>query len=114
MNYLEEAFAPINAINREIVHRNAWGHLAPEPRLAYRGFVLFATSEYAGDRIVIRTAFPGMPDNPWFFEDLMEWLFGNEKLSEGALYEWNGTYTKRKNGSFHFEGKQVERMPKSL
>lgn len=113
MNYMQAAFAPVEAINREIVKANTWGHLAPEPRRSYSGVILFATSEYGGDRMVIRTDFPGMNDNPWFFEDLHEWMFGGEKLSEGCVFEWRGTYTKRKNGSYHFKGKCNERIPAS-
>jgi hypothetical protein len=60
---LQEAFAPIEAVYREAVLRDTWGHLAPEPGRKYAGTILFTHSEY-GDITVIRTDFPGLPDSP--------------------------------------------------
>jgi hypothetical protein len=38
-------------------------------------------------------------------------LCAAEGVKQGGVYQWAGTYTKRKNGTFHFKGKRVERMP---
>lgn len=112
MNYMEKAFEPANALYRARVAADTWGHLAPQPRRAYHGTMVLAASEYGGDRIIIRTDFADLPDSPWFFDDLHEWLFSKRvQLNEGGIYEWSGTYTKRKNGTFHFKGTLVERIP---
>jgi hypothetical protein len=116
MNYMERAFAPAIEKYRAEVMADTWGHLGPEPRRAYRGSLVFVTSEYGGDRTIVRTNFPDLPDSPWFYEDMNEWMFTDKllKLREGGVYEFTGTYTKRKNGTFHFKGRIVERMPPAM
>jgi hypothetical protein len=89
------------------VMQETWGHLAPVPRLAYQGTILFAHGAY-GDLVIIRADFPDLPDSPWFFDDLNQ--FVDSWLTEaGKLYEFSGTYTKFKNGGFRFSGKPRER-----
>lgn len=106
---MSEAWAPIEAAQKHRVMRQTFGHLAPIPRNAYRGSILFAHSEY-GDLVALRSDFPGLPDSPWFFSDMMEFII-SAKTEAGRIYEFEGTYTRRKNGSHHFKGRTLERMP---
>lgn len=106
---MAEAFAPIEAKYKTEVMANTWGHLYPKTRQAYEGSILFAHSEY-GDLVPLRTDFPDLPDSPWFFSDMMDFI-GKSKTDAGRIYEFQGTYTRRKNGSHHFKGRVVERMP---
>jgi hypothetical protein len=106
---ISEAFAPWEASYKARVMGETWGHLAPKPRNAYRGSILFAQSEY-GDLVALRTDFPDLPDSPWLFNDIMEFICA-AKTEAGGIYEFEGTYTRRKNGTHHFKGRTVERMP---
>lgn len=106
---MADAFAPILAAHKNRVMCETWGHLAPVPRNSYRGSIVFAHGEY-GDLVPLRTDFPSLPDSPCFFSDLME-LISSAKTEPGRIYEFEGTYTRRKNGSHHFKGRTVERMP---
>jgi hypothetical protein len=57
------------------VLRETWGHLAPEPGRSYRGSILFAASEYGDYPVMpIRAEFDGLPDSPWFYEALCEFV----------------------------------------
>lgn len=106
---MDEAWSPIHAAQKHRVMADTWGHLAPRPQTAYRGSILFAHGEY-GNLVALRTDFPELPDSPWFFHDMMEFI-GAAKTEAGCIYEFEGTYTRRKNGSHHFKGRTVERMP---
>lgn len=106
---LQHVIPQIQADARARVQADMWGHLAPKPRTAYRGTILFTHSEY-GDMTLIRTDFGELPSSPWFYEDMTDFMFGC-KTVPGGIYEWEGTYTKRKNGTCHFKGRTVERMP---
>lgn len=108
---IADAFAPWIAAHKARVMGETWGHLAPKPRQSYRGSILFCHSEY-GDLVPIRCDFRDLPDSPWFFQDLIDFIVAS-KTEPGGIYEFDGTYTKRKNGTFHFKGRTVERMPQS-
>lgn len=102
-NYMQEAFAPAEAEYRNRVIHATWGHLAPEPRKKYRGYVLFTFGEY-GDITVIKDNFEGLPDSPWFYEHVHE--FASRKVkTRGRVYRFDGTYMMLKNGNSRFSGK---------
>jgi hypothetical protein len=102
---LEEAFAPIEQVNRAIVINNTWGHLAPIPQQKYNGSILFCYGEY-GDVTPIKTDFKNLPNSPWFFEDMNEFISDKcNELSYGNVYKFIGTYIKFKNGNYRFSGK---------
>lgn len=102
---IADAFAPAEAHYKAQVTNETWGHLAPEPRRKYNGFILFAHAAY-GDLTVIDYRFKNLEDSPWFCEDLHEFINGiaGEK-PQGRIYRFDGTYMKYKNGSHSFSGK---------
>jgi hypothetical protein len=114
---LQEAFEPIEEMNRAVVMADTWGHLAPKPNTKYPGFIVFCHSEY-GDITPIRVDFPNLPDSPWFFDDLIDFISnrvcsrGTVHLPEGEVYLFTGTYTKFQNGNYRFSGKIKKITPK--
>lgn len=104
-NYMQEAFAPVDAVNREIVYRDTWRHLAPEPRRTYRGYIVYAYGAW-GDIVPVDSEFDGLSSSPWFFEDMNNYIC--EQITETTavgIYRFDGTYTRFKNGSCRFSGK---------
>lgn len=102
-NYMQDAFAPIDAMNRATIARHTFGHLAPKPRQVYTGWIVFTYGSY-GDYVVIDDGFDGLPDSPWFFEDMNEFICDKAERP-GTVYRFDGTYTKFKNGAYRFSGK---------
>jgi len=100
---LADAFAPVEALNRAIVSRNTFGHLAPEPQKKYYGWVIVAIG-IGGNSIIFDYEFNGLPVSPWFAEDLDEFSFDETANKEIGLYKFDGWYMKFKNGNFHFGG----------
>lgn len=89
--------------NYNAVMRNTWGHLAPEHRKVYHGEILFAFGEY-GDIIPIRCNFKDLPDSPWFYDQMNDFIAEKSK-DKGAIYRFEGTYMLFKNGKCRFSGK---------
>lgn len=112
MSYMEAAFAPVEAMYREQVQQATWGHLAPIPRRTYRGTILFVHGDY-GDITPIRVRFPDLPDSPWFFEGMIEFL-SSRRTRPGTVYLFSGSYMQCKNGAHRFSGKvRVVNQPTS-
>lgn len=104
-NWAAEAFAEHEARYKAAVMNSTWGHLAPKPRRVYRGEILFAHGEYR-DLVVLRSNFKGLPDSPWFYEDLHNFVADKaSKRRSGAVLRFVGTYTMFKNGKGRFSGK---------
>jgi hypothetical protein len=101
---LADAFAPAEAEYRAQVEADTWGHLAPKSRKVYKGFILFAYGEY-GDLMPIKVNFEDLPDSPWFFDDMLDFLWKFSDKPKGEVYRFDGTYTKLKNGKGRFVGK---------
>lgn len=99
---MADVFAPIEAAHRARVMRMTWGHLAPKGGKVYRGSMLFAHGEY-GDIVPLRAHFIDLPDSPWFFSDMMEWI-AKQETTGGKIYSFHGTYAKAKSGEFNFDG----------
>lgn len=94
---MAEAFAPIEARNREIIKQNTWGHLAPKKNKSYQGRVVYAVGCFGSDNLnptVIYCEFKGLDSSPWFFDALMNLVQDvNPSLrKEGFVYEWTGTF----------------------
>lgn len=106
---LASAFAPVEALNREIVKFDTWGHLAPEPHKKYHGWIIVAIGEY-GETIVLQDDFPGLPNSPWQYNDLCEFTFEATGDFEVGLYKFKGWYKKFKNGNFRFGGGKWRRV----
>lgn len=94
MNYMQRAFAPVVAANREIAYQATWGHLAPRKHKAYRGHVIFAFGCFGSDYLnpTILACEIGLDGSPWFFDALIEFCeqFGGDE--NGGLYRWDGTF----------------------
>ncbi len=107
---MEAVFAPVEARYRAQVEAQTWGHLAPTPRQKYPGTIVFAHGEY-GDIAPVKVDFPGLPDSPWFFGGMNEFI-GSRATVEGNVYLFSGTYMMRKNGTHAFSGKvRAIRLP---
>jgi len=100
---LASALAPIEAHNRNIVMAATFGHLAPKRGTTYPGSILFTQTEY-GQLVPIRSKFEGLPDSPWFFEHLHDFV-GEKATEAGQVYRFEGDYVTFKNGSHRFRGK---------
>jgi hypothetical protein len=108
---LADAFAPAEARYKAEVMANTWGHLYPEPRKKYPGYVIFAHGAF-GDMVVIQNEFDDLPDSPWFFEDLRALVMKYE-TEAGKIYKFDGYYMKYKNGNHAFCGRTMEvNLPK--
>lgn len=99
---LAEALAPAEAAHRSRVLTATFGYLAPSVRKKYRGSILFTQSDY-GQYVPIKADFPDLPDSPWFFEHLNDFVC--ERAAEpGKVYRFDGTYMLFKNGKPSFSG----------
>lgn len=77
---------------REEVMRDTWGHLDAQPDIRYPGTILFAESEYGGDRMVLRADFGDEAGyGPWFYEGIQDWLY-EQTIDPGKLYLFVGWY----------------------
>jgi hypothetical protein len=68
----------IEAEMRAQVQVETFGHLAPVARKIYSGYMVFAFSDY-GDITPLKAEFEDLPDSPWFFEDMMDYISGLDK-----------------------------------
>lgn len=73
------------------VMNETWGHLAPEAGQVYTGSVEFTLGCFR-DLAVITAEFAGLPDSPWFYDGLHDWLL-DQQLDEGKVYRFTGTYS---------------------
>jgi hypothetical protein len=100
MNYMERAFAPVEAANREAVKQETWGHLAPTRNQKYVGHFIFAVGCFGDDPlnpIVLKCEFEGLNESPWFFDCLNDYLM--EKWGTGHNEEY-----KNAGKVFRFDG----------
>ena len=100
-NYMDAAFAPVVLENYRIAHKNTWGHLAPEQNKTYRGYIVFTLTVY-GDMTIIDSDFGELPDSPWLFDAMNEFVFDDRSLPEGAVFRWEGTFR-----NYRFNGTQT-------
>lgn len=99
MNYMEAAFAPAEMEHKNKVLKDTWGHLAPNRNKIYRGHIVFTITTY-GDMVIIDKSFVDLPDSPWFFDAMNEFVFEDwRSLPEGAVLRWEGTFK-----NYRFEG----------
>jgi len=98
-----EVFAPIEAHNRNVVMSQTWGHLYPEPRKKYYGFIIFTFTEWR-EITPIKNEFKDLPDSPWFLQDQSDFI-GDYNGIDGEVYKFEGYYQKFKNQNFRFIGK---------
>jgi hypothetical protein len=104
MSGLAEAFAPAEAIYREVVLTNTFGHLAPEPKKEYPVRLVFGLDAY-GHSFVLQSDFSGLFDSPWQYRHLMDFVFSKVRYSNGGLYGFVGTYKVGPKGGATWKGK---------
>jgi hypothetical protein len=91
-NYMEAAFAPIELANKQIVQKETWGHLAPKRNKSYSGYIVFSITAY-GNMELIDADFAGLPDSPWLFDAMTEFVFEDwQSLPHGTVFRWCGTF----------------------
>ena len=105
---LADAFAPIEALNREIVLHNTFGHLAPVPGKKYTGTILVAQGNYR-DTVLLDSDFGELPDSPWLYDDLQRFIETAPSESP-AVYRWSGWYIQYKNGNHRFGGGKFRKL----
>jgi len=117
---LADAFIPAERDFKNKVMSMTWGHLHPEYRKVYKGYILFTHGAY-GDITPIKCEFKDLPDSPWFFQEMEDFLYskcvesshfyrGNfrttkGKVKVGQIARFDGTYVKFKNDGYRFSGK---------
>lgn len=105
MSTLATAFDAHEALYREQVHQDTWGHLMPEQGRAYPGTLLFAKGVYR-DVVVIRSDFGDLDGGPWFYDHVHDYIHDHAG-DEGTISRFTGTYRMLKNGKGRFVGKIV-------
>lgn len=101
---LESAFAQAEATHLNRVLSSTWGHLHPEPRRKYRGYLVFACGAYR-DVVILYADFQDLPDSPWFYEDMQQFVADKTRKEDPAIFRFDGTYTKLRNGRCRFSGR---------
>jgi hypothetical protein len=100
---LADAFAPAEDKYKAEVMAETWGHLAPKMGKVYKGSIIFAYGEY-GDITPIKCEFADLDDSPWFFDDMVEFIWQKAKNKQGKVLKFVGIYKKLKNKGI-FSGK---------
>ena len=87
---IQDAFAPIEQVNHEVVMKNTWGHLAPKKNKKYFGFIIFC---YASDGTLcpIDYDFGNLPGSPWLYDAIIDFIDENAK-EQGRIYKFIGTF----------------------
>jgi hypothetical protein len=93
---LDDVAALIEVENRARVMAATFGHLAPAVGRTYTGSILFAHSGYGDGTVPIMAEFDDLPDSPWFYHGMCEYLIEHRvthgDAAEGRVYRWYGTY----------------------
>lgn len=106
MSSFATALAVSEAQHRSRVLSATFGHLAPSPRKKYPGTIIFTHTDY-GQLLPIRAEFKSLPDSPWFFEHLTDFV-AERALEAGKVYKFVGTYMTFLNGKPSFRGTVTE------
>lgn len=90
MSSFGDTLAEYEAIQKEIVCRETFGHLAPQEDRAYPGRIVFGASPYWSQGVVILFCeFEGLGDSPWFYEAVNDFISDQENKA-GCVYEFMG------------------------
>lgn len=88
---IASAMAPIEAINKEIVMQDTWGHLAPIKNKTYSGHFTYASSCFgANNPIMLSFEFKDLDSSPWLYNALQDLLY-SLKTEPGIVYKFEGT-----------------------
>jgi hypothetical protein len=107
---LAEAFAPAEDLYRSQVMHATWGHLAPQERKPYRGWIVFMCGCHGDIDIVdyyFKRGKTELSGSPWLYQQLHEFI-GKECMkreAQGVIYRFEGTYMMFNNGRCRFSGK---------
>jgi hypothetical protein len=104
-----EAFDAHEKLYSNAIQQETWGHLAPKKDQEYQGFIIYSLGCY-GDHCVIQVKFKDLPDSPWFYEHLNEFvsnMLGKKRVKHGTVFKFTGTYKVGKRGSYSFRGVAV-------
>ncbi len=82
---------------------DTWGHMDAQPGVKYPGTILFAESEFGGERVILRSDFGEAGYGPWFYEGVHDWLC-DQDTEPGMLYLFTGSYRLLKTGAHRFTG----------
>jgi len=110
---LADVFAPVVEMQRAQVMNDTWGHLKVDCRKKHPGYILFTAGEYR-DLTVIRSSFKGVPDSPWFYTHIHDFIGKKAGRREdcGKVFRFEGFYRVCLNGKGQFIGKtRVVRIP---
>lgn len=92
-----ETLASIEAINRQNVRNETWGHMAPQKNVSYKGkvrFVLTDHSHYGCQPIILEYDFPNLQGpyiHDYLFDKVLDWK-KDEELKTGIIYERELTF----------------------
>lgn len=98
---LQDVFPAIEQSNRNIALQNTFGHLAPKKSKIYKGRLVFAVGCFGNDNLnptALFCEFDGLDSSPWFFDAMTEFMEA-QKVDEGCVYEFRGTFT-----NYEFKG----------
>ncbi len=77
---------------------DTWGHLRPVKDKIYSGYILYTVGCF-GDIVCIESKFEELPDSPWFYEDLREFI-GDNGEQNSFIYLFTGTYRSNRDPKF--------------
>lgn len=107
---LEHVAPSIEAMNREIVLKQTFGHLAPKKNTTYRGHVVWSLGVFGSEYLnptVLECELGELQSSPWFFDALMDFLgkihdnkpngefwsvHERRDATEGRIFRWDGTF----------------------
>lgn len=100
--------AEIDAHNKTIVYHQTFGHLVPEARKFFPGYILFAYGCH-GDIVLLDWDFGELEANPWLHHTMTEYV-GDYVMKKAlhldyGIWRFEGTYHMQKNGYGKFRGK---------
>ena len=98
---LVDAYSERKAIE---VNQDTWGHFAPKKAKRYKTRIVFAIGCYESGYLnptPICVEVENLPDSPWLYEDVMDYLQTIGEMPEGTIWEFNGFYENRQFAGNH-------------
>lgn len=88
---MQDAFAPVEAANRDNVMQSTWGHLAPKKGKSYKGTIVWAQGCYGNSTTALSVEFKDLDDSPWLYEAVHEFMFAQD-TEVGNVYMFTGAF----------------------
>ncbi|HEG42802.1 MAG TPA: hypothetical protein ENH94_02020, partial [Phycisphaerales bacterium] len=89
---------------RSEVMTDTWGHLAPKKEICYKTRIVYAIGCYESGELnptPICVEIDGLPDSPWLYEDIMDYLQTLGEKPQGTIWRFNGVYENRQFTGVH-------------